>query len=156
MAITPTEDLKSYYTAAELDDLQRQFNYMIVGQPVSFIIVDPSMTNQRILYALLQQAGYENVFVAKSGAEALGLLAKINNRIMVTIIDETVSAAPDYLAYLNQFRQMFPQGISFLTGTRLPPEKLAAAQKFGVAEYFKRPFKPAEFIAKIQEQVKSN
>jgi CheY-like chemotaxis protein len=145
------DDLKSFYTAAELAELHQQFAYMVDGQPVTFLIVDPGATNRRIIYAVLQQAGYENIYEAKNGAEALGQLGKITGKIIVTFVDEAVTAPLDYLVYLRQFRQMFPQGVAFLTHSHLPPEKIAAAKSCGVVEVFQRPLRP-DFIA---EKVKA-
>jgi len=141
------------YSVEEVATIQKQFRYMVEGQGIAFLIVDPSATNRRISAAALIKAGFEDIRELRDAVEAISEIDKRDARRLITLVDTALdgSQGMDYLSYIREFRRSTAQGIALLTGTRFSPAQIADAHQYGVAGIFPRPLNFQDVLEKLAD-----
>lgn len=142
-----------FYTPDELGALSKKFKFMIEGQGIAFILVDPSPINRRILLSALQKAGFLNLHEAKNCNEGLEIATKEKSPQIITIADDAMTGMTgmDYLTYAEKLKKIRADAIIFFTGSKFTPAKITDAVKCGVSAVFSRPLKIEEIFAKFKQ-----
>ena len=141
-------------TLEEIAALRQQFQHMVLGQGVTFFIVDPGTASRRLTATSLAKVGFEEINEFKNGEETLPAIEKCSSPHVVSFVDDALTglSGMDYLSYMNRFRKIRPAGLLFLTGSHLTPGKVVDAQNNGVTGIFPRPLALADILLKLAEK----
>jgi len=117
----------------------------------NFLVVDDEENIRKVLKQLLEKNGYKNIFQAKDGLEALGIIE--NENIDVIISDINMPNLDGLQLYEKVKKYNMPFIILTAYGTI---ETAVNAIKSGVYDFISKPFNESELISTIKKALSEN
>lgn len=125
---------------------------------MSILIIDDSPPIVRLLEAALQRNGYENIYCAASGAEALEFLGtpQQNFKQVDCILLDIIMPSMDGITVCRKIKEhsFFADTPIIMVTIRDEPETLHEAFEAGAVEYITKPVRELELITRVTSAVK--
>ena len=122
-------------------------------QKLSILLVDDEAFAQKLATTVLRQIGVKTVVVAKSGHEALKVLAEPHQKFDLVISDWNMPEMTG-LNLLKKVRETWPEMPFIMLTGKTTGDFVLAAKENGVNGYIAKPFAPAQLTAKIAAVLK--
>jgi two-component system, chemotaxis family, chemotaxis protein CheY len=112
------------------------------------LIVDDVASMRNVTKAVLRDAGFNHVFDAPDGQEALKLMQKVKVNMVVCDWNMPVMSGLDFFKAIKADSKMAGTPFILLTSSS-EGGKVKEAIEAGITAYMVKPFKPAELLKKI-------
>ncbi len=120
---------------------------------ISILLVDDEPFALKLATTVLRQIGVKTVVVAKSGQEALKILAEPHQKFDLIISDWNMPEMTG-LNLLKKVRETWPDMPFVMLTGKTTGDFVLAAKDHGVNGYIAKPFAPAQLTAKIAAVLK--
>lgn len=116
----------------------------------TFLVIDDSVTMRRIIKNTLQKLGFQNFLEAGNGAEAFDVLAKVEGKVDLILLDWNMPEMDglEFLKTIKSSDEYKTLPILMIT-TEAAKEDILTALKHGVNNYIVKPFTPDTLKAKV-------
>ncbi len=125
---------------------------------MSILIIDDSAPIVRLLEAALQRNGYEDIYCASSGSEALEFLGlpQQNFKQVDCILLDIIMPSMDGITVCRKIKEhnFFADTPIIMVTIRDEPETLHEAFEAGAVEYITKPVRELELITRVNSAVK--
>lgn len=112
------------------------------------LVVEDNEDHRELVKSCLQQAGYENVFLAEDALFAMDIIREAPPDLMIVDINMPHESGIAFISSLRANRILPYVPVIFLTGRQDCEEQ---AKKLGAVGYLKKPFDPAALIKIVSD-----
>ncbi len=141
-------DLPNIYTLDTLNELDKEFNYMIYGQGVSLIVVEGSTAKRKTLCNELKKFGYDCVYDSAKALDAENIAKTAEGKIALLISYDLPKS--DGATATKSFISKFPEAIVFILVNNNDPAIIQHSEEAGALAVLEKSTPVADICTKLK------